>query len=62
MRQRLRKLIGTAAMNEYSAATVRLAPSSMPPMMVEAEREKLVDLLSQKDKLAQAIERVSNAG
>ncbi len=32
-------MIGTAAMNEYSAAVAREEPSSIPPMIVEAERE-----------------------
>ena len=33
-------MMGTAAMNEYSAASGRRAPRIMPPMMVAAEREK----------------------
>ena len=33
-------MMGTAARKEYSAATSRRTPSIMPPMMVEAEREK----------------------
>ena len=32
--------VGTAAMKEYSAAISRFTPRIMPPMMVEAEREK----------------------
>ncbi len=33
-------MMGTAAIKEYSVASDRLAPSSIPPMMVDAEREK----------------------
>ena len=33
-------MMGTAAINEYSAATLRFAPRSMPPMIVAADREK----------------------
>ena len=33
-------MIGTAAIKEYSAAAAREEPNSIPPMIVEAEREK----------------------
>ena len=33
-------MIGTAATNEYSAARARFSPSSIPPIIVEPEREK----------------------